>query len=387
MLQGLCHEHDFVVFAAQFDNPCPDRIRFVRVPALLRPLAAAWLTYHVMAPICYLLYLLRAKQGFDLIQVTESTCLLPADVSYSQFCHNYFLRVYWSQLKSTGLRSFVKWIVHCLHRLTEPFVYERVTNIVVASRGLQQELEQEYPVTRGKIIVVPNPVDLARMRCPHDFDRAKFRADMGVVGADTLLVFVALGHFERKGLPLVLEALKHHADSRLKLNIVGGMPHLISYYRRVVQQMGIADRVIFSGMQKDVRAFLWSADGFIFPSFYETFSLVTFEAAAAGTPILVSHLNGVEDFLIDGENGILLERSAAGVAKGVRRLLGLTDAQRREMVQRAQHDAREYSVEQFQSNWRDVYDQLSRSRPQGSAATAVSAAGIAGVKQRDHAST
>ena len=25
MLSGLCHEHEFTVFATEFDNPCPER--------------------------------------------------------------------------------------------------------------------------------------------------------------------------------------------------------------------------------------------------------------------------------------------------------------------------------------------------------------------------
>jgi hypothetical protein len=33
MLRGLCHEHEFTVFAVEFENPCPERIRWVRILA------------------------------------------------------------------------------------------------------------------------------------------------------------------------------------------------------------------------------------------------------------------------------------------------------------------------------------------------------------------
>jgi hypothetical protein len=37
LLRGLCEEYDFTVFAVEFDNPCPERIRFVRASATARP--------------------------------------------------------------------------------------------------------------------------------------------------------------------------------------------------------------------------------------------------------------------------------------------------------------------------------------------------------------
>ena len=50
MLMGLSREHEFVVFAVQFDNPDPDRIRFVRVPVPTRPLALLFIAFHLLAP-------------------------------------------------------------------------------------------------------------------------------------------------------------------------------------------------------------------------------------------------------------------------------------------------------------------------------------------------
>jgi hypothetical protein len=39
LMQSLCESIDFTVFAADFVNPRPDRIRFVKVPVPTRPLA------------------------------------------------------------------------------------------------------------------------------------------------------------------------------------------------------------------------------------------------------------------------------------------------------------------------------------------------------------
>ncbi|HRL14465.1 MAG TPA: hypothetical protein PKX07_21465, partial [Aggregatilineales bacterium] len=51
ILNGLADEHEFVVFALEFDNPRPDRIKFVKIPAVRKPLAALFVTYHLTAPL------------------------------------------------------------------------------------------------------------------------------------------------------------------------------------------------------------------------------------------------------------------------------------------------------------------------------------------------
>jgi hypothetical protein len=78
MLRALATEHDFTVFAVEFENPWPQKIRWVRVPAPKRPLALLFVVYHLMAPLCYLLYRLRGAK-FDLVQALESN-LVFADI-------------------------------------------------------------------------------------------------------------------------------------------------------------------------------------------------------------------------------------------------------------------------------------------------------------------
>ena len=194
------------------------------------------------------------------------------------------------------------------------------------------------------------------MRRPGDFDRQAVRSAAGFAPDDLVLVFVALGHFERKGLPLVLQAMAQQTlPANVKLNIVGGEQGLIDAYRKKANELGLADRVNFAGMQKDVRPHFWSADAFVLPSVYEVFPLVALEAAAAGIPMIVSPLNGVEEFLRDGENGFQIERSASGVADGVARLLAMNESERVALGTAAQQDVRQYSIPAFQEKWRAIY--------------------------------
>src|SRR5262245_65372136 len=98
MLAGLCREYNFTVFAVEFENPDPERIRWVRVPAFKRPLALLFICYHLLAPLCYLWCLIRRGRRFDLIQMVESNFSF-GDISYSHFCHRAYLKYQWPKAK------------------------------------------------------------------------------------------------------------------------------------------------------------------------------------------------------------------------------------------------------------------------------------------------
>ncbi len=356
MLQGLCREHEFTVFAVEFENPCPERIRFVRVPVPTRPLALLFVAYHLVAPLAYLWYCLRTGVRFDLVQMVESN-LSFWDVSYAHFCHLAYLRRHWRNAGAKGLRGWLRWLDHWLHTLVEPWTYRRAKRIVVPSQGLKRELEQSYPFTRGKIRVIYNPVDVERMRPPADFDREAFRTEHGVKPGETVLVFVALGHFERKGLPLVLQALAALRDRPLRLWVVGGEPDLIRSWQMRSEGMSIGDMLHFWGMQRDVRPFLWVADVFVFPSAYETFSLVSFQAAAAALPLIVRPLYGVEVFMRDGETGFVEERFAEGVGWAVSLFLSLNEIERTRLGLNAQRAVEAFDVRNFVARWKAFYSE------------------------------
>lgn len=353
LIQGLCHEHEFTVFAVEFDNPCPERVCFVRVPVPTWPLALLFVAYHLVAPLVYLLYRLRTGVQFDLVQMVESN-LTFGDVAYVHFCHRAYLRNHWREAGAKGLRGFLRYLDHWFRAIAEPWVYRRVRRIAVPSRGLKRELEAIYPFTRGKITVIPNPIDLERMQPPPDFDREAFRRVQGIEAEELVLVFVALGHFERKGLPLILEALRQ-LDPRVKLWVVGGKGDLVRAWQGKARDMGLAGRVRFFGMQKDVHPFLWGADVFVLPSLYEAFPLVSLEAAAAGLPLVVTPLYGVEEFMRDGETGFVVERSVSGVADAIRCLLAQTPEERRHLGQVAKLAVASYGPEIFVRRWRRFY--------------------------------
>lgn len=70
-------------------------------------------------------------------------------------------------------------------------------------------------------------------------------------------------------------------------------------------KLGLADRVIFHGLLKDVSAVLFELDLFLFTSHREGLSVAVLEAMSAGLPIVATDVAGIRDQVIDGENGYI----------------------------------------------------------------------------------
>ncbi len=204
LLRSLAREHEFTVFSTCFENPDPEAIAWVRVPLPTRPLALLFIVFHVLAPLMYLWHKIRTGKRFDIVQSVESNLCFGGFV-YSHFSHTTYLRRY--RTSRHGLRGMLRWLDNWLHACVESFRYSAAECIIVPSMGLAEELERDFKVVPEKLCVIANPIPIKRMERPVDFDRDDFRRKHGFITTDFVLVFSALGQFDRKGLPLILEAL------------------------------------------------------------------------------------------------------------------------------------------------------------------------------------
>lgn len=350
LVDGLSSNNRVTVFACAFDNPCPDKIRWVKVPAIYKPLFLLYLTFFFVAPIYYLKCRLLTK--YDRIIYTESRVPL-IGIAYAHFCHGAYLKGKWRETGTKGILRILRYVNHVLHAWGEKTLYPRVGTIVVPSQGLKREILQAYAVK--DVVVIPNPIRNEQMVRPPEFSVARFRERYKIGAVDLMMVFAALGNFELKGLDIVLDALsKVNAQRHVKLVVVGGSKTITNKYTRLAKDRKIEDMVIFVGMQKDVRPFLWASDVFIFPSLYETFSLVVLEAAAAGLVLIVTNVYGVEEYVRNGVNGFVVERDATAVAKCIATVLSFDKATRYNIGEQAQKDVQRYSCGTFIRSWTDV---------------------------------
>jgi glycosyltransferase involved in cell wall biosynthesis len=111
-------------------------------------------------------------------------------------------------------------------------------------------------------------------------------------------------------------------------------------------------------MQKDVCPYLWAADALAHPSRHEVFPIATLQAAAAGLPLLVTPLNGVEEFFREGENGLLLQRDVPSISDSLVRFAEIEPELRHWMGRRAQAAVQRYNISDFARNWSYFYEEV-----------------------------
>lgn len=121
----------------------------------------------------------------------------------------------------------------------------------------------------------------------------------------------------------------------------------------------LAGRVVFLGLQPDIRALLAAADVLVAPSDQEPFPLVVLEGMASGIPVLASDSGGHPEAIVDGESGLLFKTGdAADLTEKLSRLLA--DAGLRQRLPEAgrQRARAEFSEDRFQDCLLRVYDDI-----------------------------
>jgi glycosyltransferase involved in cell wall biosynthesis len=68
----------------------------------------------------------------------------------------------------------------------------------------------------------------------------------------------------------------------------------------------VKENIHHVGFQADIRPFLAIADVFVFPSYREGFPNVVLQAAAMGLPSIVSNINGCNEIIREGFNGLIV---------------------------------------------------------------------------------
>ncbi|HXW64699.1 MAG TPA: glycosyltransferase, partial [Burkholderiaceae bacterium] len=113
---------------------------------------------------------------------------------------------------------------------------------------------------------------------------------------------------EEKGHCYLVEAFAQlHRDlPQARLLIVGDGP-LLEAVRGQVQAAGLADAVIFTGLQRNVPEFLALMDVFVLSSTRESFPLAAREAMAAGKPVIAPRIGGCPEVVDENVTGYLFE--------------------------------------------------------------------------------
>jgi len=159
-------------------------------------------------------------------------------------------------------------------------------------------------VEEEKIRQIPNGIDLERFRPPTLAERREARERLLPQGVESLVVCVGR-LIDAKGIDLLLEAWRGVQRDDRGLVVIGAGP-LREDLESLSQRLRLKN-VVFVGLSRTVRDYLWAADAFVQASRREGLPIALLEAMAAGLPSVASDIPGHEEVLSAGGGGLLFE--------------------------------------------------------------------------------
>lgn len=129
--------------------------------------------------------------------------------------------------------------------------------------------------------------------------------------------------WEGKGHKTILEAAPRIIKEipEVKFLFVGE-GYLRSRLEARIQELGLSERIIFTGFREDIPEVTAIFDIAVLDSFFEGLGRVLLEAMVLGKPVIATKVGGIVDVVKDGETGILIPpRDANALAKAIITLL------------------------------------------------------------------
>ena len=187
-------------------------------------------------------------------------------------------------------------------RIANFFAQSFAHRIVVCSDALADWVHRTHGISRSRLLVIHNCVDLARFS--KNGPKAK-----DVEFGDGTTVFCAVGTLGRGVNKRVDVCIRALAAARLAgaqaALVICGDGEQRSELEELAQSLGIAPYVKFLGTRSDVAQVLRACHVFCHAAPFEPFGIVAIEAMAVGLPIVVPSSGGVREIVEHGVNGLL----------------------------------------------------------------------------------
>jgi glycogen synthase len=182
----------------------------------------------------------------------------------------------------------------------EGWLTERATRTIVCSTYMAEQVRALFGVPDDRLHVIPNGVSVDDL-AP---DPAQVLALRRTLADDATRLVLFAGRLEyEKGVQTVLHALERLTAQVGQVRfLVAGVGTYSDELRRLVDELGLAHRVHFTGFleERALRLHYAAADVAVAPSLYEPFGLVATEAMACGTPVVASDTGGLREILAGG---------------------------------------------------------------------------------------
>jgi glycosyltransferase involved in cell wall biosynthesis len=213
-----------------------------------------------------------------------------------------------------GTKGFKRWLLKVMERLT----YACAHRVYPNSTGLMNIIVNEKLCHQNKLKVLANGgsngVDTEYFDPAvfenQELSKAIVREKYGFTEKDFIFLFVGRMAIEKGFSELVaaFEEIQKVEFNRVpKLLLIGTFErHYGVLGNQLKERIESNSDIVTLGRFDDVRPFYWLSDIYVFPSYREGFPNTLLEAGAMGLPIIATDINGCNEIVADGINGLLI---------------------------------------------------------------------------------
>ncbi len=218
---------------------------------------------------------------------------------------------------------------------------------------------RQMPRDRTKVVYLGAPLDeFARPRTADEMVEARHALGAErneiAIGTVTRLMPSKGNQFFVDAAPMVLA---RHPSARF---YIVGEGELQAELEQRAHRLGLGDRLVFTGFQRDVAGVLSALDIVVFPSLWEGTPLTVFETLAIGKPVVSTDADGLPDVLTDRHDAIVVPRGdARRLADAIIELVD-QPALARQLAAEARRTGARYGIDAFVRKMERLYEILDR---------------------------
>lgn len=253
----------------------------------------------------------------DYCAIWVNVCSL-ANIDYLKYAKKYGIpsRIIHSH-NSQNMDNFLRGI---LHKINKTKIEKYATDFWACSKDAAKWFYRDE--LAQKAIIIHNAIDVQQMQFnqdKRDLIRKKYNLEDSVVIGN-----VGRLHFQ-KNQEFIIDIFNElQRDNKKYKLVLVGQGEDEKKLKEKVNDLNLNQKVIFTGVQKDVQAWLSSFDFFLFPSRFEGLSIAGLEAQASGLPVLCSaDVNPLELKVNSNFNFYSLNQDKVHWANEVKKDIGL----------------------------------------------------------------
>lgn len=196
--------------------------------------------------------------------------------------------------------------------LMDKLLCKFATHIYPEGNGVKQDLIN-FGITSKPLKVIANgnvngiDTDYFNKKNLSELENQTLKNTLGINSDDFVFIFVGrlVGD---KGINELIAAFKNfNTADNIKLLLVGPLEQeLDPLSKDTLQEIKANKNIISVGFQKEVRSYFAIADALVFPSYREGFPNVVLQAGAMNLPCIVTDINGSNEIIVDGINGVII---------------------------------------------------------------------------------